>query len=443
MRVMDVSAEPPATQRAISHTKITGSALIDLRWHRTKDGTVFPVEFSSGTLKVGARTLMYAVMSDSSRRYRDEETLQKSEAKFRALIEYLPEGVIVHRNGEVLYMNPALRALLGYGTEEPVTGLKAFDLMHPDSRDAAMERVRRIANEGVATPLTEARMKRADGSAVPVEATGIRVEFEGAPAVLAIVRDVRARKSMEAQLLLSDRLASLGRLAASVGHEINNPLAYILGNVQVLQREIQANTSLSQSDSTRLLERLAVLEAGALRVSDIVRDLKTLSLSERRNVGPFDLARVLNVCANMAEHEIRRRARLVREFGPPLFVEANEARIGQVFLNLLVNAAQSIPEGSPDDNEIRIVASGTGREIIVDVMDTGTGISPELLDRIFEPFFTTKESEGTGLGLSISHSIVVSYGGTIEAWPRESRGTRFRVTLPIRASSEIRDTAKT
>ncbi|MEI8256257.1 MAG: ATP-binding protein, partial [Deltaproteobacteria bacterium] len=159
--------------------------------------------------------------------------------------------------------------------------------------------------------------------------------------------------------------------------------------------------------------------------------LKTLSIGERP-VGPVDLHGVLDVCANMAEHDLRHRASLVRKYGPPAWVNANEARLGQVFLNLLVNATQAIPERGMDRNEVRIATSQPdGRSVVIDVVDTGEGIPSVLRDRIFEPFFTTKESVGTGLGLSISHSIVTSYGGTIEALPNEPRGTVIRVTLPL------------
>jgi signal transduction histidine kinase len=148
-------------------------------------------------------------------------------------------------------------------------------------------------------------------------------------------------------------------------------------------------------------------------------------------VGAIDLHRVLDVCANMAEHEIRHRATLVRDYGPPVSVRASEARLGQVFLNLLVNAAHAVLEETGGENEIRLTTRrASTTTVVVEVRDTGVGIAPEHLDRIFEPFFTTKEHVGTGLGLSISHAIVASMGGRIAVEPQLPRGTCFRVTLP-------------
>ncbi len=433
MRVSDVSAEPTETQRAVSAATNTGGAVIPLRWHRKKDGTVFPVELTSGTLRVGERQLMYAVMADVTERRRADDALHRSEARFRALVEGMPDGILVHRRSAVVYMNPALRALLGYRAEDPVVGMSPLDFVDPDQRELVRDRIRHVQVDGKPTPLIEFQVKRADGTTVPTEVSAIPVDYDGEPAVLAIFRDVSGRKKLEAQLVLADRLSSLGRLAASVGHEINNPLAYMLGSVQVLQREIDGNDEMATPLRSHLLERLAVLEQGTTRVRDIVHDLKALSVSERREVGPVDLHGVLDTCANMAEHEIRYRAKLVRSYGPPAFVDANEARLGQVFLNLLINAAQALPDSSPDAHEVRITTSHTDRAaVVIEVADTGEGIPTALRDRIFEPFFTTKESIGTGLGLSISHSIVTSYGGTIQALPNEPRGAIIRVTLPLR-----------
>jgi len=162
-----------------------------------------------------------------------------------------------------------------------------------------------------------------------------------------------------------------------------------------------------------------------------VHDLKGLSVGERVTVGAIDLHRVLDLCANMAEHEIRHRATLVRDYGPQVSVRGSEARLGQVFLNLLVNAAHAVPEGNASDHEIRLTTRRASSEsVIIEVRDTGVGIAPGHVERIFEPFFTTKEHAGTGLGLSISHAIVTSMGGTITVEPQLPRGTTFRVTLP-------------
>jgi CheY-like chemotaxis protein len=179
---------------------------------------------------------------------------------------------------------------------------------------------------------------------------------------------------------------------------------------------------------------------GAERVRDIVRDLKALSATSDDDFGPVDVARALDVAAATAQHEIRLRARLVKEYGAVPLAWASEGRLAQVFVNLLVNAAQAIPDGDATGNEIRITTYDAEGRIVVEIRDTGVGIAPEHLPRIFEPFYTTKaKGIGTGLGLSISHSIVTAHGGTITAERLTTGGTLFRVTLRPSTEPPVRE----
>ena len=430
MRVQDVSAEPDATADAVLAALRTGGARIDLRWHKTRSGEVFPVEVTSGTLRLGDRVLMYAVMHDIAARMEAEAKLLRSEARFRALLESIPVGVVVHRGERVVYGNASAREMIGAAPDEDVSSTPLYDMVPVEEQGPARSRMEG-AFAGTAAPVREVKLRRRDGSTLWAEVSAMPIEFDGEQAVLVMLRDLRDHKRMESQLMLADRLASLGRLAASVGHEINNPLAYMLGNIQLLQRDVQHNLNLEVGDRAELLARLALVEEGAIRVRDIVRDLKGLSAADRIPVGGIDLHRVLDVCANMAEHEIRHRATLVRDYGAPVMIRASEARLGQVFLNLLVNAAHAVLAEAAGDDEIRITTRRTGPQMVaIEVRDTGVGVAPEHVERIFEPFFTTKENVGTGLGLSISHAIVTSMGGTITVLPVLPHGSCFRVLLP-------------
>jgi PAS domain S-box-containing protein len=431
MTVKDVSAEPSATMSAIGAAATTGGAVINLRWHRTRDGHVFPVELTSGMIVVDGETLMYAVMHDITERRRAEEAVMRSEARFRALVEALPDAVVVHRGGRVIYGNPAFRALHGFAPDDELRGLTVDDLVAPSDRADSQDRIDEVLADGAPVRLRDSLLLRRDGTVVPAEITAIRIDLDGEPALLAIARDLRPQKAMEARLVLADRLASLGRLAASVGHEINNPIGYVMAMLEVLRRDVQQLDVLPEPSRLRLLGRLDVVEEGAARVRDIVRDLKVISTSEPRVIGPIEIHRVLDVCANMAEHEVKQRARLVRAFGESLFVDASEARLGQVFLNLLLNACQAIEPGRPDENEIRICTGRNERgDVFVEIRDTGHGVPDSLRERVFEPFFTTRDGAGTGLGLSISHSIVSEYKGTIRMESNDGPGSCFRVTLP-------------
>lgn len=433
MKVTDVSAEPAQTTQAVRQLPAGSVTRINVRWHRAKDGTVFPVELTAGKLVLEGREVTYAVMRDITQRQNFENALARSEASYRALIESMPDGVIVHRHGVLVYMSPSARRMLGYGLDDDVAGKPAIELVHPEDRRKVSQRVYAVVSSGGTTPLIEERLMRRDGTFVVAEVAGISAVFDGEPAVLAIARDVTARKEIEAQLVMNDRLASVGRLAASVGHELNNPLAYVLGNVGFMERELSRASDLPGEVVDRLSSYVKVVGEGARRMRDIVHDLKTLARADGEEPRPIDVQHMLDVCANMAEHELRSNTKMVKDYRDRAAVLGTETRLGQVFLNLLVNAAQSIPEpneAEAGEHEVRIVVRAAGRNVVVEIGDTGVGIPPGQVDRIFEPFFTTKEGAGTGLGLSISHRIVTAAGGTITCEAGAGRGTVFRVTLP-------------
>ena len=257
------------------------------------------------------------------------------------------------------------------------------------------------------------------------------------PAIERELRDVALRverQKMQEQLLLSDRMASMGTLAAGVAHELNNPLACVMANLELAARELNelAERRGLVAETRDMRDELQDAREGAERLRTIVRDLKIFSRPEAETTGPVDVIGVMESTLRMAWNEIRHRARLNRRFGPTPPVQASETRLGQVFLNLVVNAAQAMPEGRASDNTITITTGAApGGQVFIEVTDTGTGMPPEVLGRLFTPFFTTKPvGVGTGLGLSICQRIVTGFGGEITVTSAVDRGTTFRVTLP-------------
>ncbi len=248
------------------------------------------------------------------------------------------------------------------------------------------------------------------------------------------------RKEMQEQLLLSDRLVSVGTLAAGVAHEINNPLAYVVGNIDfALDRlsTLAAASRQSDSDLSEVIHALQEAREGSERIRITTRDLKVFCRTHESTKAAVNVRRVMDSAINMAWNEIRHCARLTRNFDVVPSVIANENRLGQVFLNLLVNAAHAVREGNVADNEISVVISSRRDIVTVEVKDTGVGIAPEALSRLFEPFFTTKSKDtGTGLGLSICQSIIRDLGGTIVVESELGVGTAFRVALPATVAPE-------
>jgi signal transduction histidine kinase/FixJ family two-component response regulator len=245
------------------------------------------------------------------------------------------------------------------------------------------------------------------------------------------------RERMRLELIHSQKLESIGTLAAGVAHEISNPLAYIATNLEYIGARLDRVDDPAVVRELRRATREAML--GADRVRRIVGDLTRFARREEEPPSPVDVRTVLDTAIGMAWTEIRHRARLVRDYGALALVLADEDRLVQVFLNLLVNAAQAIEEGHADRNEIRLRTHLDGDRLAIEVQDTGGGIPADALDRVFAPFFTTKPAgTGTGLGLSICHTIVTALGGAIEVESQLGVGSTFRVVLPVHRDTGLR-----
>jgi signal transduction histidine kinase len=256
---------------------------------------------------------------------------------------------------------------------------------------------------------------------------------------LALYRHQLAARLRELQkrLEFADRLASLGTMAAGVAHEINNPLAVVMANAAFLAEDLGTLVAPLPSDSRereRIAASVADIQSAAKRIERIVSDLRAFSQpkesSEPRE--PTDVRRCIEWAVRATAHEYRHRAKLTTEIGALPALDADEMKLGQVLINLLLNAAHSIPPGNAARNEVNLIArtEASGRALI-EVKDTGGGIPEALRERIFEPFFSTKApGGGTGLGLSICHGIITAMGGEISVDSELGKGTAFRVFLP-------------
>ncbi len=399
-----------------------------------RDGRERPISDSAAPILDASGQVIGVVLvfRDHSEERRVMNELTRSRAELLAQIERLPMGVIVTRPGKILYANPAFAAILGHADASALIGLDVIDVLAPEDQATARSYRHAAQASGFSLPGREWRLLRRDGRRVTVEnAPAQLIEFDGQPATLWAVRDLTELKAVQAQLIQSERLASVGMLAAGVAHEVNNPLTYLIGAIEQLGGTL-AEADLPRETREAVAQALAEAREGAARVRQVVRDLKTFSRTDDERRVPVELPRVLDSAISMASNEIRHRARLVKRYADARPVLADEARLGQVFLNLLINAAHAIPEGRVDENEIRVELGidATGR-VIAEIIDTGAGIPSEIIDRIFDPFFTTKPvGVGTGLGLAICRSTIAALGGEVSVDSRPGRGTRFRVALP-------------
>lgn len=390
---------------------------------------------------------------------RDEAPL-RSEESFRALIEALPDAVVVHRDGRIVYANPAALQMHGYDDVESLIGLPVMDLVHPDDRATGHREVSEIQSGGRSGPVRELRMLRRDGAVMMTEVSGLPVVWEGEPAIAGVANDVTARRKLLVELAQRERLASMGLIAASVAHEVNNPITYVLLNLERIVRELpeverslaslreqlaeeigedRAASLFARSGAARALATVEMLAEGARTATEgarevgrIARDLTTFARVETDERAGIDVNALLDKALDVAANELRFRAIVVRSYGSLPPVSANQGRLSQVFVNLLLNAAHAIDEGAPQRNTVRVSTSHEGAEVRVTIADTGRGIPEEHLPRLFDPFFTTKAlGQGSGLGLSICRDIVRSHGGRIEARSTAGEGAELTVYLPV------------
>ncbi len=355
-----------------------------------------------------------------------EDRLRQNEARIRELMEQVPDGLAVWNDQrQLLLANRAALEMLGAKDLLQVEGRPLEEVLTPEVVAAGLERVRRCIEARAPLPPHDYRL--ADGRVIETES--VPFEFGGGWAALTVSRDVTERRQLEARAMVADRLASVGLLAAGVAHELNNPLAWMLSNLRYLDEEL---SEVQAALKPELKEALADATQGAERMAVIVRDLKTFSRAEDESQAPVALERVVDAALKLAGPEVRQRAKLVTRLGTAPQVLGSDARMGQVVVNLIINASQAIPEGEGQAHEVS-VALGTGADgwAELTVRDTGGGIDPAHLSRIFEPFFTTKPiGEGTGLGLTVCHGVVTRMGGTITVESSPGRGTEVRLRFP-------------
>jgi PAS domain S-box-containing protein len=363
---------------------------------------------------------------------------EQAAARQRALLDSVPDLLIVHRADEIIYLNRAVRTMIGVEIG-PGALAKLRDLVHPQDVRAAIDlslRARPLEADR-APEMLEVRVRAADGTWRIFELTSVLIDFGGVNAIVAAARDVTERHRLRAKLVVSDRMASLGTLAAGIAHEINNPLTYVIGNLQMV------GEALADSADEDLTGALADAADGAERVRKIVLGLRAFSRSEEEKRGPIDLRSPLQAAIRLTANEVRHRARMVTELGEVPEIIADDGRLTQVFINLIVNGAHAIAAGRSDENRItvRSLTDAQGRAV-VEICDTGKGMTPEIMARVFDPFFTTNDvGEGTGLGLSICHGIIEGIGGQIGMESAPGKGTTVRVIVPGIAKPAVEPSA--
>ena len=402
------------------------------------DGSHYPLEVASRFLRFEQRTVQVTTARDITSRKAAEAALRRSERNFRTMIERSPDAIALYRDGAFIFANHALCKFFGVKGPDALLGQSVHAFVHGDDRDSIIEGIRRIERGAATDRPVVRRFIRVDGSVRVAEVVALPLDFGGEPAVLAIGRDVTARKEMEVQLAAADRMASIGMLASSVAHEVNNPLTFVLCNLEGVVEDMldlpDPTEDLDEETFDDFLGRLHDSIDGVKRVRDIVRSLRTLSRFEDDAPGRANINVAVHTALRMAGAELRYRARIVEALGEVPLVRGSQGRLCQVVINLLVNAAHAIPTGRPRENEVGVHTRLDGHTVVLEVRDTGRGIESDAISHIFEPFFTTKNpGDGTGLGLSICRNIVEASDGQISVRSQLGVGTCVTVALPMAA----------
>ena len=307
-------------------------------------------------------------------------------------------------------------------------------MTHPDDVEASVDAYRALYAGKTASVRMEKRLWHHDGDIIWVQITASVIRsVDGKPLYcFHQIEDISEQKKLRAELRQQERLASVGALAAGVAHEINNPLTYVSLGLQGIAEGFAAAAKRGVPEASTLLSLIDDVLDGTHRIQRIVRDLKSFSRVDEERSEQVDVNAVLRVALGLADHETKYRAPVVTEYGELLQVRASEGRLCQVFLNLIVNAAQAMDPARFRDNLLTVRSRPHSQgEICVEIADTGKGIAQEHLAHIFDPFFSTKPlGVGSGLGLSICHSIIKAYGGRIEVESTVGVGTSFFVWLP-------------
>jgi len=357
-----------------------------------------------------------AVRRNLAQRAERDAALAIAHHEFRAVLAAMPDGVAVLRDGKLYFVNAAFLSMVRR-SEKSVIGAAYTDFVYPDDRPQFLARHEHS--------VARVRMLRDDGTVRFAEvSTAGQVSFEGKPAMILLSRDITEQRIAEEQLAHAERLSALGALAAGVAHEINNPLSYVLLNL----RQLESSRALEGHARTALGNALE----GAARIQQIALELRSYcGPAGHGPPEPVDVSKAATSAINIAQNQIRHRARLERRLEDDLHVLAREGQLVQVLVNLLINAAQAIPEGDGRQHLISIRTAGISEQVaLLEISDTGVGIPPNILPHVFEPFSTTKRrGEGSGLGLAISKRIIEELGGRISIQSELGHGCSVRLEL--------------
>ncbi|MBW1913966.1 MAG: transporter substrate-binding domain-containing protein [Deltaproteobacteria bacterium] len=385
------------------------------------------LKYIVGALGLSASVLLFFIFWNFMLKRKVQEVtrdFQRSEKKYRDLIESSPEMIhLISPDGNIRLINRIAMQYLKYNESEMIK-LNLSDLVSPDNRDEISDFINIVFSDGFGNK--EVVFLAKDGTETPAEivATTVGGLVENEPMACCFSRDITEHKRLEEELVKSERLGIMGQMAAGLAHEINNPLGIIVANAEAILED--------GMDSEYAHESLMSIERNAIRAGKIIEDLLSFTGPSALEKGRVNLSLLIDETLPFLKQKLKQKNIKVKrpESSEEIIFYGDENQIQQLLVNLILNAIQAMQ----DDGILTICArydgDGENREIILEVEDTGIGVTDEDLPRIFDPFFTSRKEKGFGLGLFISRVIVEKHNGRISARSNEGLGTVFTVALP-------------
>jgi PAS domain S-box-containing protein len=410
----------PFTRALSAGTRVTAD---DLVVHR-KDGKKIPVRVIAQPVKDTAGTTTHVIIAVTD--ITNEAKARAEQAEFARRLKIVVDHAPVvcwsaDRDGIITLSEGAGLSSLGVSSGQLV-GMSVFELYR--DYPGILENIRRgLAGESFWYTSS------VGSAAYETWITPVRDASGERTGILAVSNDVSEIRKLQAHTIQTDRVLALGTLAASVAHEINNPLTYVLAYLEELETAI---LELGGAPAARAREVLEPVRNGVERIAAITRDLRTFSRPDDVRLEPIDPRAVVESVLKLLRKEIEARARCVLSLDATRGVLGNEARLVQVVMNLVLNAIQALPSDAAAEHEISVAVREEGEQVVIEVCDTGPGVKSEDRERIFEPFVTSKPiGVGTGLGLFVCRNVARGLGGEVVVSDRPGGGASFRVLLPV------------
>ncbi len=366
-----------------------------------------------------------------------ERKIRMREKWLSTSMQAIGDAVIaVDKAGNITFMNSTAEEITGH-EQANVVGRKLVDVMpliNENTRELVQTPIIRVLKEKKVFSLPANTSLVGQQNEMPIETSAAIIDDAGelAGAVIVFRSEKEKKEHMKQQVALADRLTSLGTLVSGVAHEINNPLSVVVANAAFVTEQLEKIRIKDNAIFDEIMDAMKDIEDASERVRKIVLDLKIFSKPQQEVVKPVDLHEVLEWATRITTNQVRHSAQLVKRLAPVPKVDGSDLKLGQVFVNLIVNAAQAIEVCNSQNNQIEIKTfTDENGFAVIEIKDSGCGIGPDTLRRIFDPFFTTKPvGTGTGLGLSISRGIIHALNGQIEVESHVGKGSLFRVKLP-------------